>query len=129
MPYKTEHEGLAFELERMGTATNVDITSSFVPSPQGSQRQWVGQVTVHDVVVWPPPMSPVSKERIREIFLLHGFTVKEGQDDLKDYVYKAAEALLVEQATLFKSRIDDLQKRADAGRELAESFRNSFNQD
>jgi hypothetical protein len=32
--------------------------------------------------------------RIREIFLANGFTVKDGQTDLKPYVYKAAYALL-----------------------------------
>lgn len=34
------------------------------------------------------------KVRIREIFLAHGFTIKEGQADLKPYVYEAAYALL-----------------------------------
>ena len=32
--------------------------------------------------------------RIREIFLANGFTIKEGQTDLKPYVYQAAHALL-----------------------------------
>lgn len=32
--------------------------------------------------------------RIREIFLANGFTIKEGQTDLKPYVYQAAYALL-----------------------------------
>jgi len=31
---------------------------------------------------------------IREIFLKNGFTIKEGQTDLKEYVYEAAFALL-----------------------------------
>lgn len=34
------------------------------------------------------------KDKIRGIFMKNGFTVKEGQTDLKDYVYKAAEELL-----------------------------------
>jgi hypothetical protein len=33
-------------------------------------------------------------DRIREIFLANGFTIKEGQTDLKPYVYEAAYALL-----------------------------------
>lgn len=33
---------------------------------------------------------------IRRIFMAHGFTIKEGQTDLKPYVYEAAEALLRE---------------------------------
>jgi len=36
----------------------------------------------------------LSDAHIREIFIANGFTVKEGQGDLKDYVYKAAHALL-----------------------------------
>lgn len=38
----------------------------------------------------------VTRDRIRAIFLAAGFTVKEGQTDLKPYVYEAAEALLRE---------------------------------
>lgn len=30
------------------------------------------------------------KNEIRAIFLKHGFTIKEGETDLKDYVYNAA---------------------------------------
>lgn len=37
--------------------------------------------------------APLTRDRIREIFMAHGFTIKEGQTDLKDYVYEAAEAL------------------------------------
>ena len=33
-------------------------------------------------------------DKIREIFLAHGFTVKEGQADLKPYVFAAARALI-----------------------------------
>lgn len=36
----------------------------------------------------------MDRPKIKEVFLAHGFTVKEGQDDLKPYVYEAAEALL-----------------------------------
>lgn len=35
----------------------------------------------------------LSKDKVREIFMAHGFTVKDGQTDLKPYVYAAAEAL------------------------------------
>lgn len=37
---------------------------------------------------------PISRETIRAVFLRNGFTVKEGQTDLKPYVYAAAEELL-----------------------------------
>lgn len=36
----------------------------------------------------------MTKDEIRAIFMAHGFTVKEGQTDLKPYVFEAAEALL-----------------------------------
>ena len=45
-----------------------------------------------------PAQQVVSKDRIREIFIEAGFTVKEGQTDLKPYVYEAAYALLNEAA-------------------------------
>ena len=35
-----------------------------------------------------------SRAEIREVFLVNGFTVKDGQTDLKPYVYAAAHALL-----------------------------------
>ena len=38
------------------------------------------------------PVLP--REVIRDVFMAHGFTVKEGQTDLKEYVYDAAYALL-----------------------------------
>ena len=40
------------------------------------------------------PAPVLDRARIREIFMAHGFTVKEGQTDLKQYVYDAADALL-----------------------------------
>ena len=42
------------------------------------------------------PVAEVPKERVREIFMNHGFTIKGGQTDLKPYVYNAAYALLNE---------------------------------
>lgn len=44
--------------------------------------------------------SILTKEEIRAIFIANGFTVKPGNDDLKDYVYVAAKAL--EEAVLLK---------------------------
>ena len=38
--------------------------------------------------------QPISDNTIREVFLANGFTIKEGLDDLKPYVYAAARALL-----------------------------------
>lgn len=50
---------------------------------------------------WTERKGPLSKDQIREVFLAHGFTIKEGQTDLKPYVYDAANALiaLVQPAT------------------------------
>jgi hypothetical protein len=48
----------------------------------------------------------MNRDQIREIFLRNGFTVKEGQSDLKPYVYAAAEELL--QASRPASGDDDL---------------------
>ena len=40
------------------------------------------------------PVGEVERETIRAVFLRNGFTIKEGQTDLKPYVYAAAEELL-----------------------------------
>lgn len=42
------------------------------------------------------PPAVADRDAIRRIFMAHGFTIKEGQTDLKPYVYEAAEALLRE---------------------------------
>ena len=36
----------------------------------------------------------LNQDEVRNIFLAHGFTVKEGQSDLKPYVFEAAKALM-----------------------------------
>jgi len=47
-----------------------------------------------------PAVAPLSaaldRNAIRAIFLQHGFTIKEGQTDLKPYVYEAADALIAQ---------------------------------
>ena len=40
------------------------------------------------------PLITISDAEIREIFLANGFSIKEGQTDLKPYIYAAARALL-----------------------------------
>lgn len=47
---------------------------------------------------------PLSKDTIRSIFLANGFTIKEGQTDLKPYVYEAARELLRAADTLRKDQ-------------------------
>ena len=39
-------------------------------------------------------LAALDRARIRDIFMAHGFMVKDGQTDLKQYVYDAADALL-----------------------------------
>lgn len=43
-------------------------------------------------------MEKMTNEQIKEIFLANGFTIKEGETDLKPYVYQAARALLSQEA-------------------------------
>ncbi len=58
----------------------------------------------------------LDRDRIREIFMAHGFTVKEGQTDLKQYVYDAAEALL----RAARAQADSVQEDAALWHWLAE---------
>ena len=46
-----------------------------------------------DKMVHAVPVA-IDRATIRQIFMAHGFTIKDGQTDLKPYVYEAAEALL-----------------------------------
>ncbi len=39
-------------------------------------------------------MKTITDDQIRAVFLANGFTIKEGQTDLKPYVFQAARALL-----------------------------------
>ncbi|AHC93977.1 Lar-like restriction alleviation protein [Achromobacter phage JWAlpha] len=66
------------------------------------------------------PVAVLSDEDIREVFLAHGFTVKEGQTDLKPYVYVAARALLAQYAAPQASEAvrDEKQQHARALRVL-----------
>lgn len=66
----------------------------------------------------------MTNEQIREIFLANGFTVKEGQADLKPYVYAAARALI--NATLEEAAklCDEMQSvPASEPRHCAEDIR------
>jgi hypothetical protein len=36
----------------------------------------------------------LSKDQVREILMKHGFTIKDGQTDLKQYVYDAVDAVV-----------------------------------
>ena len=41
-----------------------------------------------------PPRAALTRDEMRSIFLAHGFTIKPGYDDLKEYVYEAARAVI-----------------------------------
>lgn len=40
------------------------------------------------------PPTDCRRAKIRDVLLANGFTIKDGQTDLKPYIYEAAEALL-----------------------------------
>lgn len=48
-----------------------------------------------------PRQLVIPRERIKEVMLKHGYEVKEGHTDLKEYVYLAAEEL-IQEAIQFK---------------------------
>ena len=63
----------------------------------------------------------LDRDRIREIFMAYGFTVKEGQTDLQQYVYDAADALL----RAARDPADSVQEDAARYRWLAASCRST----
>ena len=73
------HLGLAFRSDAYSVAQVQALFASHGQAPATPQAD--GQ-------------PALDRTRIREIFMTHGFTVKEGQTDLKQYVYDAADALL-----------------------------------
>lgn len=82
----------------------------------------------------------LSRDAIREVFMRNGFTVKEGQADLKPYVYAAAEELLQLAAPVQRVSVPDGWKLVpveptldmgwayvDAANDASPGKRNSFN--
>lgn len=45
---------------------------------------------------FPTAQVAIDRDRIRDIFMAHGFKIKEGQTDIEQYVYDAADALIRE---------------------------------
>ena len=71
---------------------NADLNAWFLAyhrNPKAKTRPLV----FGDTTPQPAP-APLSRDQIRDVFMAHGFTIKEGQTDLKQYVYDAAYALL-----------------------------------
>ena len=71
-----ENEHVAGDVSK--NRAELDMTQQPAPTPQADSQ----------------PAPVVDRDRIREIFMAHGFVTKEGQTDLKQYVYDAADALL-----------------------------------
>lgn len=60
----------------------------------------------------------MNKDQIREIFMQHGFTIKDGKTDLKPYVYEAAYALLAAQPAADAPKKDFLNGWREAIQQL-----------
>lgn len=74
----------------------------------------------------PHPTDPVmpADDMIRRIFLAHGFTIKEGQTDLKPYVFEAAHALIEAVArTLGAAAEANARERVEAAEADAARYR------
>lgn len=67
----------------------------------------------------------MNKDRIRKILLDNGFTIKEGHDDLKPYVYAAASALLRE-AACDKMSVGGLTSKCTCGEPAAPGVLHRF---
>lgn len=72
-----------------GQACVVGIDPEFSRLPEGTKLYAapVSEAKAQGVVM-------LGRDAIREVFMSNGFTIKEGQADLKPYVYAAAEELL-----------------------------------
>lgn len=67
-----------------------------------------------------PTSKVITDNEIRSVFLAHGFSIKDGQDDLKPYVYAAARALLSRYNDHAPSNhIADTSKMVNAGNQDA----------
>ena len=85
--------------------SNVDLTQRFVDQYNKINSSDLNIFTspedlhfIMDCIREEQVGKTIDRDEIRRIFMKNGFTVKEGHDDLKEYVYKAAEELLCEAA-------------------------------
>jgi hypothetical protein len=77
----------AFEVDEV-----VEAVRALVPAPNDDDEG-----LVRAVLAAPAPVAHgITDDDIRRVFLAHGFTIKDGQTDLKPYVFDAARALLAE---------------------------------
>ena len=66
--------------------------------------------------------AKLTKSQIREIFLANGFTVKEGEKDLRQYVYDAANALLKAQASTQTRSLQDAKNLPEEERRILKYY-------
>lgn len=65
--------------------------------PQPVSETFTMRAFARAILAAQPPAASraaITREQIRAVFLANGFTVKPGHDDLKEYVYEAASALI-----------------------------------
>jgi hypothetical protein len=87
-----QHSGepVAWRLRRDG----VDYGMTVYDKAQVGRYMQDGWQLVGELYTTPQPVVEVTDAQIREVFIANGFTIKDGQTDLKPYVYQAARALL-----------------------------------
>lgn len=101
----------------MTTPTNQalpDLPEPFCNAHQDCDGEWPNMFSEHQMRAYAQAYadslrstSQPTDAQIREVFLANGFTVKEGQTDLKPYVFQAARALLALGATTQPDHIPD----------------------
>lgn len=87
-------EACSFAQMNYGTRAQVEEQRQFDETVEEAvSNLFDHDVALIDAAVRRESLSPPSRDAIRQVFLARGFTIKEGQTDLKPYVYEAAEAL------------------------------------
>lgn len=87
-------------LENLAKAGSEPLNSVVVYRDTESRRHFMGEIRntaralLARAAVETAPVVAMTDAEIREIFIAAGFTVKDGQTDLKPYVYAAARSLL-----------------------------------
>lgn len=89
----------AAALNSLPMPEGISVSAVVVPSPWPAVEHWkylAEQERDHVAALSAQQSKPstVTRDQIRDVFMRNGFTVKEGQTDLKPYVYAAAQELL-----------------------------------
>jgi len=100
MPDKRDHSALR-QTWQAGQfwETKVDGCDIWVPVGAAGYAEPVWDPYQDYRQATPPSAAPLlTRDEVRAIYMAHGFTIKEGHNDLKPYVYEAAETLMRETA-------------------------------